>query len=116
MEAWTKLLSAQDVRQAIAKGEMQLWAVRTRTDHVALAVTSIVSTGAGLVCRLWLVASHFLDDDRAIAALIDLCETDARMRKCSALEIIAYPAWVERIGGRHTAVILERDFKAQGTH
>jgi hypothetical protein len=116
VERWTKLVSASDIRQGIAKGAMQLWAVRTRADHVPLAVTTIVSTGSGLICRLWLIASHLNEDDRSISALIDLCETDARMRGCSALEIIAYPAWVERIAGRHTGIIIERDFKAQGTH
>jgi hypothetical protein len=111
MEDWSQCISAADVRQNIANGCIRLWTSLEQTGRNLLAISAMQQSARGQICMLWLIASHF-SDDASISAMVDECEVFARAEGCVVLAINAYPALAEKITGKFTSVILERDLRA----
>jgi hypothetical protein len=100
--------AAEDVLDALLKGQMQLW-VATGNGIEAILVTEIVDYPRQRRCNLFLSAGHALE-----ACLDHLGEIEAwaRARGCDAIEAGGRPGW-ERVlpGFRRTHVLLEKDLR-----
>ena len=113
VEGWTQVLAADDIHLGLLSGHMQLWTAPAPVPKLVFALTRIAKSARGAICSLWLIATH-QSDDSTVAAIIDRCEAVARSEGCIALEINALPLLAERITGKVTAVIVERDLRRMG--
>ena len=109
-EQWSQTFSIANFRSDIAANLTQLWGCMDFSGRRALAVTRLHKSARGLLCTVWVIAPQ--SDDRTICTLIDNVETFARMHECVALEIIAHPWLSDRVSGKLTAAIIERDLRA----
>lgn len=114
VEGWTQCMAADDIHPRLRDGRMQLWNLLGPDDKSVFALTAIVGSARGPICTAWLIATQHADDAN-VAALIDRCEAVARMEGCAVLEIKALPGFVNRIVGKITAVVIERDIRLAPT-
>jgi hypothetical protein len=124
VESWTQCLSADNIRAALMSGNMQLWALLDDHDYGTLAVSQITKSPRGSICTVWLITTQLKPKGDAplpvievgqLAKLIDGIQRFAQHFGCSALEINAHPSWTNKISGKVTAVIIERDLRPTKT-
>lgn len=98
---------SDDVREALERRDMQLWAVRRGDEIAGALVTELVDYPRRRVCRLALAAAAVGIRDGWLPQL-SIVEEWARANRCDLVEIYGRPGWARLIAHQRKRVVLER--------